>query len=94
MVLYILFLTAGPDYTYVTMTVTFAPGQTVESVNVPITDDNTVESTEMFTATLTTTQSNVMIGGDTATVTILDDDGMSFSVCHVSQLTYLYNTSK
>ena len=75
------------------MTVTFAPGQTVESVNVPITNDNTVESTEMFAATLTTTQSNVMIGGDTATVTILDADGMSFSVCHVSQLTYLYNTS-
>ena len=83
MVSYILFLTVGPDYTYVTVTVTFAPGQTVASVSVPITDDNTVESTEMFSATLTATQSNVVvIGEDTATVTILDGDGMSFSVCN------------
>ena len=28
----------------------------------------------MFSATLTTTDSNVVIGADTATVTILDDD--------------------
>ena len=46
------------------------------SVSAPIRDDNTVESTEMFSATLTTTQSVAMIGDDnTATVSILDNDG-------------------
>ena len=51
-------------------------------VNVPVTDDSTVESIEMFSTTLTTTESNVIIGVDIASVTILDGDGMSFSVCH------------
>ena len=49
-------------------------------VNVP--DDSTVESMDMFSTTLTTTESNVIIGVDIASVTILDGDGMSFSVCH------------
>ena len=57
--------------------VTIAPGLTTASVSVPIVDDSSVESTEMFTATLTTTESNVMIGIGIATVTILDDDGES-----------------
>ena len=57
--------------------VTFAPGLTTTSVSVPIVDDSSVESTEIFTATLTTTESNVMIGIGTTTVTILDDDGES-----------------
>ena len=60
------------------MMVTFAPGQTVASVDVPITNEITIESTEMFSATLTTSQSNVVIGAAAATVTIMDDDGMSF----------------
>ena len=76
----ILFLTAGLDYTYITVMVTFTPGQTVVVVNVP--DDSTVESMDMFSTTLTTTESNVIIGVDIASVTILDGDGMSFSVCH------------
>ena len=57
--------------------VTFAPGLTTTSVSVPIVDDSSVESTEIFTATLTTTESNVIIGIGIATVTILDDDGES-----------------
>ena len=68
-------LTAGSDYTSGTVMVTFAPGQTMASVSVVIVDDSDRESTEMFSATLTTTESNVMIGNGTATVTILDDDG-------------------
>ena len=71
---FILSLTAGSDYTVM---VTFAPGKTAASVSVPIVDDIDKESTEMFSATLTTTESNVMIGNGTATVTILDDDGES-----------------
>ena len=65
---------------YITVMVTFTPGQTVVVVNVP--DDSTVESMDMFSTTLTTTESNVIIGVDIASVTILDGDGMSFSVCH------------
>ena len=58
-----------------TMTVIFGPGETTADVNITIVDDNIMEGTEMFSATLTTADSNVMIGDGTATVTILDDDG-------------------
>ena len=54
---------------------TFIAGQTVASAPVPIIDDTSEEDTENFTATLSTDDSNVMFGEDTATVTILDDDG-------------------
>ena len=69
--------TAVSDYLPTTVVVTFASGVTTASVSVPIVDDSNIESTEMFTATLTTTESNVMIGEGTTTVTILDDDGES-----------------
>ena len=55
---------------------TFTAGQTVATAPVPITDDSEVEDTEIFTATLSTTDSNVVFGEDTATVTILDNDGI------------------
>ena len=74
---FILSLTAGSDYTSGTVMVTFTPGQTTASVSILIVDDSDIESTEMFSATLTTTESNVMIGDGTATVTILDDEGES-----------------
>ena len=60
------------------MMVTFQPGESTASVSVSIVDDSNIENTEMFTARLTTTDSNVVIGSDdTATVTILDDDRTS-----------------
>ena len=60
------------------MMVTFQPGESTASVSVSIVDDSNIENTEMFTARLTTTDSNVVIGSDdTATVTILDDDRRS-----------------
>ena len=65
------------DFTGQTNTmVTFAPDETVQIVNVSVVNDNTLESTEMFTAMLTATPgSMVMIGAaDTATATITDDD--------------------
>ena len=67
--------TGGPDFALQSISVTFGPEQTMASVNVSIVEDSNIEDTEMFSATLTTTQSNVMIDADTATVTILDDDG-------------------
>ena len=56
--------------------VTFAPGVTEQIVNVSVVNDNTLESTETFTAMLTAAPgSMVMIGaGGTATATITDDD--------------------
>ena len=59
----------------VTMTVIFGPGETTADVNITIVNDNIMEGTEMFSATLTTADPNVMIGDGTATVTILDEDG-------------------
>ena len=74
--------TDGSDFEAVSETVTFLPGETTASVSVSIVGDSNIEDTEMFTATLTTTDSNVVIGADTATVTILDDDRESYFVSH------------
>ena len=77
----ILSSTAGSDYNdLVVTTVTFRPDQTSASYPVPIVDDSNIEDTETFTATLSTTESNVNIGDDTATLTILDDDSELFTV--------------
>ena len=57
------------------MTVTFEAGETVARVSVQITNDNMVENVEEFTATLSSSESNVMIGQDRATVTVQDNDG-------------------
>ena len=52
---------------------TFAPGETVQYVNVSVVNDGVVEGDEMFTATLTSTDSRVMIGSNnSATATIID----------------------
>ena len=65
----------GQDFTGVTMTVTFGVGQTSASVDVPIIDDSDIEDSELFRGLLSTTDSGVTIGADTADVTILDRDG-------------------
>ena len=73
--------TAGSDYNDpVVTTVTFASGVTSATYPVPIVDDSTIEDTETFTASLSTTESNVNIGDGTATVTILDDDSELFTI--------------
>ena len=73
--------TAGSDYTQPGVsTVTFDPDQMSASHSVPIVDDSNIEDTETFTATLSTTESGVTIGDDTATVTILDDDSELFNI--------------
>ena len=66
---------AGSDYTAVAMTVTFQAGDDTATVEVTILDDTIIEESEIFTASLSTTESNVMLGDDIATITILDDDG-------------------
>ena len=70
---------------------TFTAGQTVATAPVPITDDSVVEDTEMFTATLSTTDSNVVFGEDSATVTILDNDGIGEYI-FIDTLQYCYSS--
>ena len=73
----------GSDFEPVSETVTFLPGETTAPVSVSIVDDSNIEDTEMFSATLTTMDSIVVIGSDdTATVTILDDDRECYFVSH------------
>ena len=65
---------AEADFTSVTMMVTFSAGESRASVSVPIINDILVEMTEVFTATLSAVSGNVVIGADTADVTIINDD--------------------
>ena len=65
--------TAGSDYMSVSMMITLS--QSLTSVSVPILEDLTVESNETFSAVLTSTLPNVVLGENTATITIVDNDG-------------------
>ncbi len=66
--------TAGLDYTGGTGTVTFNPGETSKSINVPILDDMSIEGTENFTVQLSNAV-NALISDGSGLVTINDDDG-------------------
>ena len=74
--------TGVSDYTSVSRMVTFSAGQSSASVSVPITNDNVIEVSEMFSASLTAVTGDVEIGADTADVTIIDDDGELMSICY------------
>ena len=77
-------LTGGTDYGGVASTVTFESGDTEQFVDITIVNDAVLEGVEMFTATLTTDDSNVDISSnDTAFITIVDDDSklQGGSVC-------------
>lgn len=63
----------GQDYTAMTGTVSFAPGETAKTINVPIVGDLTLESDETFTVTLGGPV-NASIATATATGTISNDD--------------------
>ena len=69
---------ASSDYTTVSMDLTFNSGTTNQTVMIPITGDNVVESTESFTMSLTTADSAVTLNPSTTTVTIRDDDDSKF----------------
>src|SRR5260370_15986703 len=61
------------DYVTTTGTLTFAPSVTVQTINVPICGDKTVEPDETFTVTLDTPV-NALITPGTSTGTITNDD--------------------
>ena len=66
---------AGEDFVAAPITVTFAPGQTQQTVTLPITNDDVEEGAETLNLTLTLPTGGATIGERSATVTILDDDG-------------------
>ena len=66
----------GSDYVAVSGTLTFAPGETVKSVRVPIFNDVLVENKEDFLFNLFSPTGGV-IGNSSATATIIDNDAAS-----------------
>ena len=67
---------AGDDYTAVSGTLTFSAGQTSKTVTVALVNDDVGESSETFRLKLSSASSNAVLGDDTATALILDDDGL------------------
>ena len=67
--------TAGADYTAVSTVLTFAPGQVVTTVAVPILDDAAGDGDETVTLTLSNPTGGAVLGArHTATLTIVDDE--------------------
>ncbi len=65
----------GSDYAGQTFTLTFAPGQTLQKVTIPIANDAISEGEEYFTATLANPTNGAKLGAaSTATVTIASAD--------------------
>lgn len=65
--------TAGSDYVATSGTLTFAPGQTSQTINVPIAGDLNIEPDETFSVTLSNPV-NATIPADTGAGTIRNDD--------------------
>ncbi|MCB1274991.1 Calx-beta domain-containing protein [Prosthecobacter sp.] len=66
--------TSGSDFTLSAGTVTFAPGETVQTIPLVIYDDAVVESNETVVLTLTNPVGAAIDTQDTHTFTITDDD--------------------
>ncbi|HEY1013113.1 MAG TPA: Calx-beta domain-containing protein, partial [Herpetosiphonaceae bacterium] len=68
--------TAGSDYTAVSTTLTFAPGQTSRTVTVPIINDTAAEGNETFNVTLSNPTGGATVGASASVVTIVDNDSL------------------
>lgn len=62
------------DYERTTGTLTFADGQTSQTISVPIINDTVDEANETFTLTLTNATGGATIGSALSTATIIDND--------------------
>ncbi len=77
---------AGSDYGATSGSLSFAPGQTTQTVTVPIASDNVDEANETFTVSLQNAV-NAIVSAGTATATINDDDGApNMSVANVTMV--------
>ena len=65
---------SGMDYTTLSQTLTFTPGNQSLSVSVTIIDDDTLEHSERFFLMLSTTDDDVEFENDTSSVYIIDND--------------------
>ena len=79
-------LAAGVDYVSTTRMLTFVPSDDRQRVctTVPLTDDNLDEPNELFSVRIIdiSPENSVMMGPNSEScVTIIDDDGMSYTVC-------------
>jgi Ca2+-binding RTX toxin-like protein len=68
--------TAGSDYTATTGTVTFNPGQTTQTINIPVIGDLVGELDETFTVNLTNPNNATGITTAIGTGTIINDDAL------------------
>jgi hypothetical protein len=70
--------TQGNDYPQNTVSLTFNPGDPQErNVPIQILEDTLIENTETLSVELTTTDTDIVFSnGNTASITITDDDGM------------------
>jgi hypothetical protein len=67
--------TAGSDYTAVSGTLTFAPGETNKTIVVPVLQDSSPEDTELFNVTLSNPSGGATLGqAIRGQVNILDDE--------------------
>lgn len=65
------------DFTAHSAQIRFAPGDAeAKLVRIPLVNDNRTEGDEQFSVSLSTTDSDVNIVNNPATVTIVDDDGI------------------
>jgi Zn-dependent metalloprotease len=84
--------TANNDYTAVTGTLTFAPGQTSRAVTVSVIGDTTLEPPENFFVNLSNATGSTINDGQ-ASVTIINDDGGGTGVSETkSELSHGYRT--
>ena len=75
---------AGQDFTEATGTVTFAPGDSRQSISVGLVDDDTHEATETFSVTLSGAV-GAELGDSTAIGSIQDDEEPPLMTVHGSQ---------
>lgn len=64
---------AGTDFTSITGSITFRPGETTKTINVSIKGDTVVESTESFKLALSSVK-NATLSDGSAKITIVDND--------------------
>ena len=81
--------TTGSDYTAASGTLTFNPGVTSQTINVPIINDTAVEGNEWFTVTLSGPVNATLGSTTTHTYTINDDDNAG--TIQFSSATYSVN---
>jgi glucose/arabinose dehydrogenase len=86
--------TSGTDYTGVSGTLTFAPGETSKSVSIAITDDSRVEGAENFSFTIdNVTGGATLLAPRTALVEIEDNDTLPNALTYNGNQYFLTSTA-